>query len=463
VVFSSIEFVVFFITVFIVYWLIPRENPLRLILLLVASYIFYAWGNLFRAGLLFALSLIDFFACNTMLIKPTRKKLVFSLAIMFNFAVWIGFKYLSYFASFISPELVARNSLSFFLFPVGLSFYALRKIAYLVEVYQGRLLHSVSFLNHGLYIAFFPQLLSGPIEAPGKLLSQFKKLPSFSWNLVNAAVPLLVMGLIKKIIIADNLRIIVDRIFNLRQPAIVLFFVGAFGFAFHLYADFSSYTDLSRTFALLLGFQTSENFNAPYLSISPTDFWNRWHITLSVWLRSYIFFPLRRWLLQQPGNHPWAADILPPLITMLCSGFWHGTGWNYLAWGFYYGLLIIVYQKFKWAESDISNHGLQRVAAVGLMFILTVFGWSLFRAGSITWWWTTLTSGLWGLSGDHWIAAISSLTMILVFSSPLLLKHLISRLSRGRQRWELIYYAAMLVILLVFINSGMQEFIYFKF
>ncbi len=216
----------------------------------------------------------------------------------------------------------------------------------MIDVSKGTLQPRHSFIDFALYVSFFPQLVAGPIERPQKLLPQIESQRTWKAELFYNAWPLILMGLFKKLVIADSIGSITQRIFHVDEPTTLLAIAGALGFTVQILADFSAYTDLSRGVAYLLGFQTSENFNSPYLSLTPTDFWNRWHMTLSFWLRDYIFFPTRRYLLGKQKRVPaWLIQSLPPMVTMLISGIWHGAGWTYLLWGGMYGLLIVVYQS----------------------------------------------------------------------------------------------------------------------
>jgi D-alanyl-lipoteichoic acid acyltransferase DltB (MBOAT superfamily) len=259
--------------------------------------------------------------------------------LILNLGVLAFFKYYNFFSEDFA-ELV--NSLGIqgdiflikILLPAGLSFYTLRKLGYMIDVSRGILQPSRSLINFALYVSFFPQIVAGPIDRPQKLLPQIEATRLWRMDLLYSAWPLILMGLFKKIVIANSVSPIIDRIFHLEEPTFLLATVGALGFTLQILADFSAYTDLSRGVAFLLGFDTSENFKSPYLSLTPTDFWNRWHITLSTWLRDYIFFPVRRSLLKRQNHLPnLLVQAGPPLITMLLCGLWHGAGWTFILWG----------------------------------------------------------------------------------------------------------------------------------
>ena len=296
------------------------------------------------------------------------------------------------------------------------------------------------------------------------LLPQIRKARSLNWPMLLTAISLLMASLFKKIVVADNLRIMVARIFSLDLPSRLLLAAGSLAFMFEILADFSAYTDISRAAALLLGFETSENFNEPYLAISPQDFWNRWHITFSHWLRDTIFFPLRRALLRSPlRNHSLLVLAIPPLVTMALSGIWHGTGWNYLLWGLYYGVLIVIYQALG-IDAALQRAGVARKFLAWLfMFILIMLGWGLFRAPDVAWYINAWINAPWGLSGDNWVAFLAYLTPVSLFILPVILQTLINFSGRWRGYLQPLFAAVSMVILAIFIGSGFQDFVYFRF
>ncbi|NPV75485.1 MAG: MBOAT family protein [Anaerolineae bacterium] len=352
------------------------------------------------------------------------------------------------------------------IFPLGLSFYTLKKFAYILDVARQNIVPETNFINFALFVAFFPQITSGPIDRAQNLLSQIQSERKWSRSLFNNAWPLILMGFFKKLVIADSLAVVVDKIFTLQQPSILLVLIGAFGFTFQLLTDFSAYTDLSRGISFLLGFRTPENFKSPYLSITPTDFWNRWHITLSEWLRDYIFFPVRRLCLRIKSRaSKQIALIVPPLITMLASGFWHGTGWTYIVWGVYYGLLIVIYQIAGFGGAWKPNNRFKLAAAWMLMFGLIMFGWLIFRSPSIEWLVNIGRHSQFVQSSNEIFVAVASLSTITGYIAPLLIKHFVDAIKKDAIRnWvEPLFYAVALTATVVYINSSTPDFIYFQF
>lgn len=466
--FTSVTFWSFFLSVFVLYWVTPQRR-LQNILLLVASYVFYGWIHPWLALLLGASTLADFFLAKRMHLQTERPAkrpfLIFSLLI--NLGVLGFFKYYNFFSDDLAEIVTALGLqsdvlLTKVLFPAGLSFYTLKKLAYMIDVSRGTLQPTDSLINFALYVAFFPQLVAGPIDRPQKLLPQIETQRRWSSTYFYSAWPLLLMGLFKKLVIADSIGLITQRIFHLEEPTLLLAVSGAFGFTLQILADFSAYTDLSRGTAFLLGFETSENFRSPYLSLTPTEFWNRWHITLSNWLRDYVFFPLRRFLLsRQRQLPPWLVQSIPPLVTMLISGIWHGAGWTYFLWGGLYGLLIVLYQAIGMGGNWKPKSTVQALFAWMVMFSFIVFGWMLFAAPSLAWVTRAFSQGMGSLEQQG--VALIALSMTAVYSIPLIAKLLIDRISNEDSLLRSLYYAAATAAIFLYINSSNPDFIYFQF
>src|SRR5687767_14844505 len=306
--FTSLAFWLFFVLVFLTYWLM-RERGWQNALLLLASYVFYAWLSPWYAVLLGVSTLVDFTLARQMKQQRDRVKTYLALSLILNLGVLAFFKYYNFFNTQVAEALTGVGLPANWLFikvllPAGLSFYTLKKLAYMIDVSRGTLEPDDNLLSFALFISFFPQIVAGPIDRYQKLIPQIQQKRIWQAGFFYSAWPLIVMGLFKKIVVADSIKPIIDRIFGLNDPSMILVIAATLGFTLEILADFSAYTDLSRGLAQLLGFSTSENFNRPYLSLTPTEFWNRWHITLSVWLRDYVFFPIRRALLRHKEPLP---------------------------------------------------------------------------------------------------------------------------------------------------------------
>jgi len=272
------------------------------------------------------------------------------------------------------------------------------------------------------------------------------------------------MGFFKKIVIANTVSVIVNQIFEIEQPSKILLLVGGLGFTLQILADFSSYTDISRGLSFLLGLETTENFNQPYLSLTPSDFWNRWHISLSSWLRDYIFFPLRRVLLKRRDIFPEILiQSIPPLITMFVSGLWHGVGWKFIVWGLYYGVLIVLYQLLGVRGDWKPNNAIKQFFAWLAMFALILFGWLIFRADSLAWLWNALTNTPFYRTPQELTASFVLMVMIGFYASLMLVKFLLDRYFEKYVNLHAVYYVCATLTTIVFINSSSPDFIYFQF
>ncbi len=465
--FTSSTFFLFFIIVFTLYWFV-RNRVLQNIILLLASYVFYGWLNPFYCILLFFTTLTDYLITKGIQRSPQHKKSYLVTSICLNVGVLAFFKYVNFFipsiVDFLTRSGIAADAtLIQILLPAGLSFYTLKKISYMVDVYRGTAKPVQSFIDFSLYVSFFPQLISGPIDRSQSLIPQIELPRTWKGELLYRAWPLIVMGLFKKIVIANTVKIVVDKIFMLVLPSKALLLVGTFGFMLEILSDFSAYTDLSRGVALLLGFETPENFLSPYLATSPTDFWNRWHITLSTWLRDYIFFPLRRTLLRKRTHFAEKlAGIVPPLITMLVSGIWHGAGWTYLMWGLFHGVLLVVYQ-LPMKRKTQNPRKLGNFFAWLVMFCLIAFSWLIFRAPSMPWLGSALLYSPWLGSYSQGAVSLAYGSIVIFFAALLMVKLLVDRIANHWPIAETMYLVIATVLVIVFIQPATSDFIYVQF
>jgi len=467
--FTEYNFLIFFIIVFSAYWLI-RRRAWQNALLLTASYLFYGWIHPWYAALLGLSTLADYFLALGIAARRERVKRYMALSLAINLGVLAFFKYYGFFNERLFQWLAGLGiQVDAFtvrlLFPMGLSFYTLKKIAYMLDVSRGTLEPSRDLVEFSLFVSFFPQINSGPIDRAQKLLPQIHSERAWKAEYFYRAWPLIVMGMFKKFVVADTLAsLVVIPIFNLQSATALMMVTGALGFTVQVLADFSAYTDLARAAAILFGFETSENFNAPYESLTPTEFWNRWHITLSTWLRDYIFFPLRRALLRSKNRLPaWLTEALPPLATMLVSGIWHGAGWTYVFWGVFFGALIAIYQALGLGGSWKPGRWWTRFLAWLTMFSFIVVSFLIFRAPSIHWLFVNLASNPMIGSREQIVVVIFNLYIVAVYSLPLILKWLMDRFLSADSFLHEIYLTAATILALLFINAAAAEFVYIQF
>ena len=464
--FTSYEFLLFFLIVFSAYWLV-RKQVWQNLFLLAASYVFYAWFHPWYAILL-GLSTLGDYWISLALEKTEKKNRLVWASLLLNIGVLAFFKYFGFFVPSIAGRLDsvgihADAFLANIILPVGLSFFTLKKIAYTIDVSRGILRPTRDLAAFALFVAFFPQIASGPIDRAQKLLPQIESPRQWKAENFYKAWPLLVMGFFKKFVIASGVGPTISRILHLTDPTGELVIAAAIGFTLQILADFSGYTDISRGVSYLLGFDTSENFHNPYLSLSPTEFWNRWHITLSTWLRDYVFFPVRRFLLQRKVNLPdWAMQSIPPIITMLVSGLWHGAGWTYVFWGGAFGVLIALYQLVGIRGDWRPSHPVKRVAAWLVMYSLICMLWLVFAAPSLGWVINIFSNPFLG-TVEQQAVSLLMFSLVAVFSSPLIAKLVIDRFFKPDSIVQSLFYAVATIVMFVYVNSGTPDFIYFQF
>jgi alginate O-acetyltransferase complex protein AlgI len=344
VLFNSYEYLLFLPVVVALYWLLPRKS--RLPMLLLASYIFYAsWIPAFLL-LIFGLTLFNWLWGKWLHRAKTKRKLLFGIGLAANLLTLGLFKYANFFIQSVDSvwHLVAHRSFDCTLqiiLPLGISFFAFEFIHYLFEVYKGNKPVD-SFVLFALFAAFFPTQISGPIKRYPDFVAQMNEEQTLKLSHFDDGLPLILIGLTKKLLFADNLAALVQM--GVSAPgaygALELCII-AYAFAFQIYFDFSGYTDIARGSAMLFGYHIPINFNMPYIAANISDFWRRWHISLSTWLRDYLFIPLGgsrggRWKTNQ--NLLW---------TMALGGLWHGASWNFVVWGIYHGLCLVVHREYR--------------------------------------------------------------------------------------------------------------------
>jgi alginate O-acetyltransferase complex protein AlgI len=381
----SVEFIIFYILVFIVYR--PANHRVQNLILLLGSYIFYGYWDWRFLGLILASTVIDFYIAKYMVLisKSSRKKQLLIATVFFNLSILGFFKYFNFFVSEFAGLLnllgwsVEIKTL-YIILPLGISFFTFQKLTYTVDVYRGKMAPTKRLVDFALFVAFFPQVVSGPIQRASDLLPQITKQRTIDLKQFQRGLFLILFGSFKKIVIADQLANYVNSVFDLKSHVSGLTIaIGTLLFTIQIYCDFSGYTDIARGLAKTLGFNYSLNFNLPYFSKNPREFWSRWHISLSTWLRDYLYIPLGG---NRNSKFRTNANLM---MTMLIGGLWHGAAWNFIAWGFYHGILLIVHRKISPLLQKIFRYlPLNDLIIIVCFFILTCYGWLLFRAGSLS-------------------------------------------------------------------------------
>jgi D-alanyl-lipoteichoic acid acyltransferase DltB (MBOAT superfamily) len=387
-VFNSLQFVGFFAVVYGLYRLLPHRAQNWL--LLIASYWFYAAWDWRFLGLLIASTVVDYLVArylSTATDQALRRRVLW-ISIGFNLGVLGFFKYYGFFAENLHALLawlglnVPLPALHVVL-PIGISFYTFMTMSYVIDVYRREIPATTHPVDFALFVAYFPHLVAGPILRAPALLPQIASPRRITRQQMVEGTWLVGWGLFKKIFVADNLATIVTAIFAAdRSPSAVEVIIGAYAFAFQIYGDFSGYSDIARGLSKWMGIELNLNFLFPYFVRSPQAFWRNWHISLSTWLRDYLYIPLG-------GNRGSAAATYRNLmITMVLGGLWHGAAWPYVLWGAYQGGLLVVYRWVgeRWAGSpwiERLERPAWKVAGWFVMFHLTCYGWLLFRARSV--------------------------------------------------------------------------------
>jgi D-alanyl-lipoteichoic acid acyltransferase DltB (MBOAT superfamily) len=388
VLFNSYTFLVFFAIVYLCYLATQRSVRLQNALLLVASYVFYgAWDWRFL-GLILLSTAVDFIAASRIedASTSTERRTWLTVSVIANLGVLAFFKYLDFaldsfreLAGLVGLE-ISQRSLGIIL-PVGISFYTFQTLAYTIDVYRRRIPACRDPLGFALFVAFFPQLVAGPIERATHLLPQMLRPRTIRRVDMAIGLQFVVVGYFLKVVLADSVGPLVDQYYaNPQRYAGSIAWIANLGFAVQIYGDFAGYTLIARGTSRWMGFRLMSNFRQPYLAISPRDFWSRWHRTLSLWLRRYLYFELGG---SRFGFRKTCRNLM---LTMLLGGLWHGASWNFVLWGLFHGSILVIEHAWRARSSraaETGDVGLGRrcLQTVG-MFVLTLFGWTLFRAES---------------------------------------------------------------------------------
>jgi alginate O-acetyltransferase complex protein AlgI len=454
--------------VVLLYWCLRRQG--QNILLLSASYFFYGWWDWRFLSLMAVSTVADFFFAQwiSSASEVRRKKLILALSLTMNLAFLGYFKYFNFFAESLHALLsslgleVSQHVLDIVL-PPGISFYTFQAIAYMVDVYKQRLKPSRHLTEYALFISFFPHLIAGPIQRPDHLLPQVENPRSWDSVRFSNGLMLILTGLFRKCVIADQCALIANAAFSgsLGPHNIGVFLLGAYAFAWQIYGDFSGYSNIARGSAQLLGFHFMVNFKQPYLSTSIRDFWRRWHISLSTWLRDYLYVPLG-------GNRSGEAKTYRNLfLTMLIGGLWHGANWTFVVWGALHGAWLAV-ERFMGIDNEGVRSSLPMLWFKRIVvFHMACFAWIFFRAQSIT---DALSffSGLgdWHVDPGH----LPLFWMLAMFSIPMFVLDLIEHhrdeefiAEKSSPRVQAVVGVAMLMAVILFSANSSAAFIYFQF
>ena len=474
--FNSIEFLLFFPTIFILYWFVFNKNlKYQNSLILASSYVFYGWWDHRFLSLIFLSTIVDYVIGLNISNQSSKKKQKLLLwgSVLFNLSVLGFFKYYNFFVdswvelfSSVGYEIKSVWTLNIIL-PVGISFYTFQTMSYTIDIYRKKLEPTKDFISFASFVSFFPQLVAGPIERASNLLPQILKKREFQHDQVIQGLKLILWGLFKKVVIADSLAPIVDDIFsNYQDFGGGTLWLGAIYFSFQIYCDFSGYSDIAIGTSKLLGFELMSNFKFPYFSRNIGEFWRRWHISLSTWFRDYLYIPLGG---SQEGKWKSIRNIF---IIFLVSGFWHGANWTFIFWGLFHSILFLPTFMFNknrnYTSSIIAANtllpSLKEFINVVTTFLLVTIGWVFFRSESI------------GDSFSYLTSMISNINIVTHLSPKINFYILVLVLVDWTQRFDernlfvtfpkLIFRIFVIIcVFLILINfkKESQQFIYFDF
>ncbi|HIA47325.1 MAG TPA: MBOAT family protein [Candidatus Hydrogenedentes bacterium] len=465
--FNSVAFVLFALVVYSIYSVL-KHRPQN-IFLLIASYFFYGCWDWRFLALIFVTTLVDFLCSGKIYSvgSGTRQAKVFVLiSLCVNLGILGFFKYFNFFEDsairLLSLLGMEANGVTLkIILPVGISFYTFQSLSYTIDVYRGKLKPTRNFFDYALFVSFFPQLVAGPIERATHLLPQVENPRTVTYHNIREGAWLILLGYFKKVVIADNFADIATVVFN--NPGDyhgLAVLIGVYAFAFQIYGDFSGYSDIARGLAKLMGFDLMLNFRMPYFATNPQDFWRRWHISLSTWLRDYLYISLG-------GNKGKLYKTYRNLfLTMLLGGLWHGAAWNFVLWGAFHGTLLIAHRRFVGESKGKIDDTLDvRLFKMFVMFHLTCFGWILFRINNLSDL-STLVQNLlvWGGAPSHWLLAMPLLLW------PLFILHYLQERANDMLvikemnvvfRWAA--YSVMLSYIMFLGKVDGYDFIYFQF
>lgn len=479
--FNSLEFAVFFAVVFPLY--LFSSHKLQNLILLVASYFFYGWWDWRFLGLIFISTFIDYFAALKIdeTAEKEKKKIFLWVSMGANLGILGFFKYFNFFAESFRNLMLAfgwhiNPFVLHIVLPVGVSFYTFQAMSYTIDVYRGNLKPARNFFDFALFVSYFPQLVAGPIERATHLLPQVLSPRILTRDKFYEGCYLIFWGLFQKIFIADNLAPIVEFVFAAQGPyhgAMVL--IGTYAFAFQILCDFEGYSNMARGLGKCMGFDIMINFNLPYFSTNPSEFWRRWHISLSEWLRDYLYIPLG-------GNRHGVFNTYRNLVVvMILGGLWHGASWHFVVWGAYHGLLLIahrllkpVLEKISFQEDSFAAWA-WLVARIVVFFHLICLGWIFFRASNLTQAWQMIGAIFsFGAIPDGFSAIVAAFIYFVFFIFGIQTfqysKNNLSAVLQCGPKTKIILALSAIYLFLyteIMVNSvnlgGPREFIYFQF
>lgn len=485
--FNTLQFGVFFIIVYLLYIFLGRRQKLKWqnLMLLAASYFFYGtWDWRFLSLILISTGLDYYCGIKIDGAKEEKtKKRYLLLSIVGNLAILGFFKYFNFFASGFKDMLsiigiAAHPFVLNIILPVGISFYTFQTMSYTFDVYRKEIKATTNYIDFSLYVAFFPQLVAGPIERAKHLLPQVISPRKVTLNAFYEGCYLTFWGLFEKIVIADNLAKLVDPVFssygssalgNIGGGTILL---SLYAFAFQIFCDFDGYCNIARGVSRMMGFDIMNNFNIPYLSANPREFWQRWHISLSTWLKDYLYIPLG-------GNRNGKLKTVRNIIVVfLLGGLWHGAAWTFVIWGLYHGTLMLGYKAVRQMmdrtniarEIIVKNIFLGKsllVIRIFIFFNLVSLGWLFFRSKSVAQAFAMLGKitdvSSWGIDQTMLLHILFLIGIVLIVQIYQYIYEDIMAIYRSNVYVRILFYVICIILFIAIGEYGAREFIYFQF
>lgn len=473
--FDTPVYIVFLTLVVLAYWRLRWRQ--QNVLLLLASYLFYGWWDPRFLALIALSTVVDFYCAHAIhrAGDAPRRRVWLILSLTINIGFLAVFKYFNFFMDSFAATLQALGfhetpiRVLTILLPPGISFYTFQEVAYIVDVYRRKLEPADSLVDYALFISLFPHLIAGPIQRPAHLLPQVQSPRTLDRERVFHGLLLILSGLFRKTVVADNCALLANAAFSgqFGPPNLAVVAIGTYAFAWQIYGDFSGYSDIARGSAQLLGFHFMVNFRQPYLATSVQDFWHRWHISLSTWLRDYLYIPLGG---SRDGERRTHRNLL---LTMVIGGLWHGANWTFVVWGALHGAVLSAERYARgalrlgqrttaptvWSPSS----WLARIA----VFHVICLAWIFFRAGSLQ----DAVAFLGGLTTVTWMPEYgTALRFLAVFALPLFCIDLFNEIRQEEYLFERTVHMrrvaiglALMACVALFAANQLNAFIYFQF
>lgn len=462
-VFSSIIFLYFFLPcMLIIYYISP--NKIKNIVLLISGLFFYAWGEPVYVFLMLLTTLVDYTAGRIINRFDSSKKirtLALLSSLIINLGILFTFKYSSFFVGIFGIELKKLP------LPVGISFYTFQSISYTIDMYMRKIKVQKNFINYAAYVTLFPQIVAGPIVRYEDVQNEING-RKVNIYLLGEGVGIFIKGLAKKVLLANNIGLLWTEIkgMDYSEISVLTAWLGILAFTFQIYYDFSGYSDMAVGLGKMLGFNFPENFRHPYISRSISEFWRRWHITLGSWFRSYVYIPLGG---NRKGKYKTLRNLL---IVWGLTGLWHGASWNFILWGLYFGIIIIVEKLFLGKYLEKVNP----IISIIYTFVLVVLGWVLFDTNNLTdsfQYYKAMFFGNGNIADSFALYQLKNFGVIFIFCIlcsggliGIILKKLQNRSVASKiinSSVPLVQIAVMLVCTAYLVDASYNPFLYFRF